>query len=71
MKKQIARLIDLKSILTIVISVALVIFTNKGVIGPDSFIGAVGMVFGFYFSKKQDKTETETGDTTITTTKDI
>lgn len=54
MKEKIAKLIDLKSIVTIIITIALVygFITNK--IQADQFITLATMVFMFYFTKKKE-----------------
>lgn len=52
-KKNLIKLIDLKSIITIIVVIGMVIFTGLGIIGPDLFIGTAGSVFTFYFTKKK------------------
>lgn len=55
MKEKFAKLIDLKSIVTIIITIALVygFITNK--IQADQFITLATMVFMFYFQKKESE----------------
>lgn len=58
MKKKIADLIDLKSIITIIITISMVIFTWKGIVSSDMFISVGTAVFTYYFTKKnEDKLE--------------
>ena len=54
MKERIAKLIDLKSIITLVITVALIygFFANK--IDGKDFLVYVTMVYTFYFTKKKE-----------------
>lgn len=54
MKEKIIKLIDLKSIITLLMTVALVtgFFMNK--ISTDVFIPFVSMTFTFYFTKKKE-----------------
>lgn len=53
MKEKIAKLIDLKSIVTLAMTLALVIGFTVGKIQADQFITLVTMVFMFYFQKKE------------------
>ena len=56
-KEKIAKLIDLKSIDTLLITGALIYgFVNK-MIEADQFITIATMVFMFYFTKKKDEVE--------------
>ncbi len=52
MKERVAKLIDLKSIITILMIIALVIgwFLNK--VNSEQFIPLVNMILIFYFAKK-------------------
>lgn len=56
MKNRIAKLIDLKSIITILMVVALVIgwFINK--VTAEQFIPLITMILTFYFAKKDGNT---------------
>ena len=54
MKDKIIKLIDLKSIITIVMTIALVIGFFKHMISTELFIPFVTMVFTFYFYKKKE-----------------
>lgn len=56
-KEKIAKLIDLKSIVTLLITGALIYgFINK-MIEADQFITIATMVFMFYFTKKKEDAE--------------
>jgi hypothetical protein len=56
-KEKIAKLIDLKSIVTLLITGALIYgFINK-MIEADQFITIATMVFMFYFTKKKEDVE--------------
>lgn len=60
MKEKLVKLIDLKSIITILMAITLVVgfFTNR--IEADVFIPFATMTFTFYFTKKKtDNTVTE------------
>lgn len=54
MRQRLAKLIDLKSIVTIMITATLIygFITNK--IDSQDFMLIVAMIFTFYFSKKKD-----------------
>lgn len=52
MKERIAKLIDLKSIITIIMVVALVFGWFKGRVTTDQFVPLVTMILTFYFAKK-------------------
>ena len=58
MKKQITKLIDLKSIITIVITSCLVYGFVVGKVSNEQFMTIATMIFTFYFAKK-DKNESE------------
>ena len=55
-KEKIAKLIDLKSIITLLMAVSLVIGFFKGAITAEQFVPFATMVFMFYFQKKNDNT---------------
>lgn len=57
MKERIAKLIDLKSIVTILITGALIYGFIVDKIEPKDFMMIVAMIFTFYFSKKKDGDE--------------
>lgn len=58
MKEKLTKLIDLKSIITFLLTVALIIFTYKGIIGNELFITSTSAVFTFFFTKKKDEGST-------------
>lgn len=57
MKDKFAKLIDLKSIVTILITGALIYGFIVDKIEPKDFMMIVAMIFTFYFSKKKDGDE--------------
>ena len=59
MKDKIANLIDLKSIITIIITIAMVIFTWKGIVSSDMFISVGTAVFTYYFTRKNGEEKPE------------
>ncbi len=54
-KDRIAKLIDVKSIITIALVVVLCIITLNGQPTPELFNSAVMLVLGFFFGKKLNK----------------
>lgn len=60
-KDRIAKLIDVKSIITIALVIVLCIATITGIDTPELFNSAVMLVLGFFFGKKlnQDQEDTE------------
>nr|DAH24329.1 MAG TPA: hypothetical protein [Caudoviricetes sp.] len=54
MKEKLAKLIDLKSIVTIIMTIALVYGFIASKIQADQFITLATMVFMFYFTKKKE-----------------
>ena len=54
MKEKLTKLIDLKSIITFVVIVAMVVFTYSGIIGPELFITTCGAVVTYFFTKKKE-----------------
>lgn len=63
MKQRIAKLIDLKTIITISITAALIFGFIVGKITAEQFMTIATMIFTFYFAKKdkEDTTEREVG----------
>lgn len=57
MKERIAKLIDLKSIVTMMITGALIYGFIVDKIEPKDFMMIVAMIFTFYFSKKKESDE--------------
>ena len=62
MKKQISKLIDLKSIITIIITGGLIYGFIVGKINSEQFMTIATMIFTFYFAKKKE------GDDNMATT---
>ena len=58
MKDKIAKLIDLKSIITILITIALIYGFVVNKINAEQFMTIATMVFTFYFSKKDKGDDT-------------
>lgn len=60
-KDRIAKLIDVKSIITIALVIVLCVATITGIDTPELFNSAVMLVLGFFFGKKlnQDQEDTE------------
>ena len=60
-KDRIAKLIDVKSIITIALVIILCVATITGIDTPELFNSAVMLVLGFFFGKKlnQDQEDTE------------
>lgn len=56
MKEKIAKLIDLKSIITLIMIIALVIGWFKGMVSSEQFVPMVSIVLTFYFAKKGSDT---------------
>lgn len=54
-KDRIAKLIDVKSIITIALVIVLCIITLNGQTTPELFNSAVMLVLGFFFGKKVNK----------------
>ena len=62
MKARIAKLIDLKSIVTLVLTLVFCVLTIMGVIGSMEFMSIFTMVMTFYFcTQSQKKADTTTG----------
>lgn len=53
--KRIAKLIDVKSIITIALVFVLCVATLKGIQTPELFNSSVMLVLGFFFGKKLNK----------------
>lgn len=53
MKKQIAKLIDLKSIITMIVTGGLIYGFIVGKINAEQFMTIATMIFTFYFAKKE------------------
>lgn len=61
MKKKIEKLIDLKSIITIVITISFVYGFVKGKIGTEQFMSITTMIFTFYFASKTKNEKNDEG----------
>ena len=57
MKKKIAKLIDLKSIITILITIALIYGFVCNKINAEQFMTIATMIFTFYFAKKDKESD--------------
>ena len=57
MKERIAKLIDLKSIITILITIGLIYGFIVNKISPEQFMTIATMIFTFYFAKKKESDE--------------
>ena len=57
--EKIAKLIDVKSIVTISLTIVLCVITLKQMQVPDLFSNAVMLVLGFFFGRKVVDTETK------------
>lgn len=53
--KQIAKLIDVKSILTLVLTVVFAILSVRGVISSSEFLSVFTLIVGFYFGVQHEK----------------
>ena len=53
MKEKLIKLIDLKSILTILLTISLIVGFFKGMITADVFVPFISMAFTFYFTKNK------------------
>ncbi len=58
-KERIAKLIDVKSIITIALVIVLCVQTISGQPTPELFNSAVMLVLGFFFGKKLNGTEAD------------
>lgn len=54
MKEKIMKLIDLKSMITFVMTIALVVGFFKGAISTEVFIPFASMTFTYYFTRKKE-----------------
>jgi hypothetical protein len=58
MKEKIAKLIDLKTIISLIVVISYTIMVFKGIVEPD-YKDLVIMVMTFYFASKTNKKESE------------
>lgn len=59
MKQKLSKLIDVKSIVTIVMAIAFVALTFKNVISGDKFYDVFLMIISFYFGTQYEKKNKE------------
>ena len=57
--KQIAKLIDVKSILTLVLTVVFAVLSVRGTISSSEFLSVFTLIIGFYFGVQQEKKNSE------------
>ena len=53
--KQIAKLIDVKSILTLVLTVVFAVLSVRGTISSSEFLSVFTLIVGFYFGVQHEK----------------
>lgn len=63
--EELKKLIDLKSIITIILVLVFSFLTITGKITPDQFLPILTMIITFYFAKKSETKITETKDDEI------
>lgn len=68
MKKKIAKLIDVKSIVTLILTVVFCVLALLGVIGGTEFLTIFTIVIGFYFGTQSQKKAQGDGNTKPTGT---
>lgn len=59
------KLIDLKSIITIIVCIAMVAFTGLGIIGNEMFIAVGTSIFTYFFTKKKEVDSNENKSTDL------
>ena len=57
--KQIAKLIDVKSILTLVLTVVFAVLSVRGTISSSEFLSVFTLIIGFYFGVQLEKKNSE------------
>lgn len=62
MKEKLKKLIDVKSIVTIVLTGVFAFLSVTGLISPDQFLTIFTVVIGFYFGTQYQKTVNERSD---------
>lgn len=55
MLKRIEKLVDLKSIITLLLTIAMIIFTWKELIPTELFVTVTSAVFTYYFTRKKEE----------------
>lgn len=58
-KKNLASLIKVKTIVTMVVIAVFAVLALRGDIGPDNAMVIISMVVSFYFGTQNEKTQTE------------
>lgn len=61
MKDKLAKLIDVKSIMTISLNIGFIILTCLGEISGDQFLTIFTVIVGFYFGTQSNKQEVSSG----------
>lgn len=59
MKEKLVKLVDLKSLITLALTVALIIFTYLNIIPNELFITVTSSVFTYFFTKKSTNEKVE------------
>lgn len=62
MKEKLANLIDVKSIITISLTICFAVLALTGVINGDDFMTTFLIIITYYFTKKTDETVSENTD---------
>ena len=59
-KKNLAALIKVKTIVTLIVAGVFAVLALNGVISPDNVMIIISMVVSFYFGTQHEKTQTDT-----------
>jgi len=62
MKAKLAKLIDVKSIMTLLLTVGFLVLTVRNVISGSEYLTIFTMIVGFYFGTQANKTKTVQGE---------
>lgn len=57
MKEKLKKLMDLKSIITLILTLSMIFFTYVGIIPNELFITTTSAVFTYFFTRKKDNQE--------------
>ena len=60
--KQIAKLIDVKSILTLVLTVVFAVLSVRGTISSSEFLSVFTLIIGFYFGVQHERNSGSKGE---------
>lgn len=52
---RVTKLVDVKSIMTLVLTIAFVVLVNGGKVGSEQFMAVFTMIVGFYFGSQNKK----------------